>query len=400
MKPFIWLAIILSIPISSFAQNLVVLSLNGQLYQLDVQTCNLDSFVNTNPTLTDISYGPDGQLYGIRAGGEVLQIDTINGTTELIHEFDATGFNGLTISWEGLIYASNSFGEIHAYDPSSGIQDSLVSLNYPSGGDLTFLAGYLYYVGTGEEIIRIDLNDLENPVLEINESIAGTVLGLSSIITNCTDANIYALLSDISPIGSKLYQLDFSESDFNLICELDIPIDGSTYKQEYYGSIAELWPYQIASLQIDTAQCGQSDGTVSINLNNNFTESMYSLNDGPLQSNNTFTGLSEGEYSLIASNDIACSDTLMLDFPCNNLSSLELTQSKSVVSIYPNPTFSNIYISGLDQFEAFEIFHSSGLSMEAPYVFEHGNIAIDLSAFEAGLYYIKIKNLVHTILKK
>jgi len=88
------------------AQVIYVNTVDDQLYRLDINTCNYQFLTNVNNEVFDITFHPNGNLYGISGKGRFFQIDTVQGYTTLVHKFDGQYYNSLTASADGVIYTT------------------------------------------------------------------------------------------------------------------------------------------------------------------------------------------------------------------------------------------------------------------------------------------------------
>ena len=58
-------------------------SIENNLYTLDVETCEINLISNVDKTILDISFHPNGMLYGISGDGKLYEINPNNGHTNI-----------------------------------------------------------------------------------------------------------------------------------------------------------------------------------------------------------------------------------------------------------------------------------------------------------------------------
>ncbi|MEO6133222.1 MAG: hypothetical protein ABIQ02_15375, partial [Saprospiraceae bacterium] len=108
---------------------------NGFIYRLNIVTCQYTSVTLVDRGLTDISFNPDGTLYGISTPGGLYKIDTLTGNTTFIYQFGSTQkFNSLTTSADGILYSTGDQGRLYTYNNTTGIGNFLGLIGYNAAG--------------------------------------------------------------------------------------------------------------------------------------------------------------------------------------------------------------------------------------------------------------------------
>jgi hypothetical protein len=80
---------------------------------------------------------------------------------------------------------------------------------------------------------------------------------------------------------------------------------------------------------------------------------------------------------------------------------LEEENTNNEITIFPNPTNSNLNILNPDNFEEFKIINSIGQLIKSDYVKSDNNlISIDVSNLSNGVYFISFEKDSKTVVKK
>ena len=101
------------------AQVIYLLNENNGLERLNVKTCQAQLVSQIFYNLTDITFHPDGTLYGIDWLGIIVELDTITGSVTPVASLIGEGFNSLTAAADGIIYATGHGGEIWSFNKST-----------------------------------------------------------------------------------------------------------------------------------------------------------------------------------------------------------------------------------------------------------------------------------------
>ena len=283
-------------------QVIYVSSSNNAIYRLNLDDCSYIFVAQVDRQVYDLSFHPDGSLYGISGNGTFYRIDINTGSTTILHMFGGQIFNSLTIGADGLVYTIGNDGELWTYDLTTDTAIFLGAIGYGATGDLTFYKGQLYAAVTGDRIVRINLSMVQNSSVIINDNIQGNILGIVSDVVDCTEINCYAITNGMSDI----YLINFMDNSLQLVCELNITVGGGASTSEFLASS----PLEIDTSLITNPNCRNENGAVTIEVDGGSGSYTYSLNDGPFQVSNSFTGLSSGMYTVIVQDQLGCEDTI------------------------------------------------------------------------------------------
>lgn len=123
-------------------------------------------------------------------------------------------------------------------------------------------------------------------------------------------------------------------------------------------------------------------------LSSNTTNNMFV--SGPIDVNDTFTDLENGEYVIMGYSPTTNQRTLTSNIVVIDSSLSVSTQEINGLIIYPNPTTDFITISNLYKTEIIIIFNSLGQKVREIKIQNNENI--DVSKLNKGVYYLKIGN--------
>ena len=286
-------------------QVIYVSSSNNAIYRLNLDDCTYTFVTQVDRQVYDLSFHPDGSLYGISGNGTFFRIDINTGATTILHMFGGQIFNSLTIGADGLVYTIGNDGELWTFDLTNNNATYLGAIGYGATGDLTFYKGQLYAAVTGDRIVRINLAMVQNSSVIINDNIPGNILGIVSDVVDCTEINCYAITNG----NSGIYQINFTDHSLQLVCQLNVTVGGGASTSEFLASS----PLEIDTSFITDPNCKNEDGSVSVEAIGGSGSYTYSLNGGPFQSSGVFTGLSSGMYTVIVEDIIGCQDTITED---------------------------------------------------------------------------------------
>lgn len=302
MKSLFTLFFTLTCTFSIIAQEIYISSTDDKLYRLDINNCSYDFIVDVQSEVYDISFHPNGNLYGISGNGNFYEIDTLTGATSIIHDFDGQSFNSLTIAADNLVYTIGSQGELWSYNIANGNEIYLGDIGYSATGDLTFFDGNLYAAATGDRIVRIDLETPSNSSVVIDANVSGGlfggIYGIVSFAEDCDDVNAYAITNG----DSEIYQIDFTTNSLQLICELDIEAGGGASTFEFFASALIV----VENIDIQNSNCDLNNGVIAIDANGGTGSISYSIDGMNFQASGIFDNLPNGSYTLIISDSNGC----------------------------------------------------------------------------------------------
>lgn len=297
------------------AQVMYVSTFDNSLYRLDVNTCIYDSLTKIQAQISDITFHPNGDLYGISGNGVFYKIDTLSGGVSQIHDFDGQNFNSLTTAGNGLIYTTGFSGFLWSYDIMNSNEVYYGQINFQASGDLTFYNGELYVAVVGDKIARVDFNDLSNSSIIIDQDVPGDIFGIVSYAEDCSNVNTYAITNE----DSKIYQIDFTNNTLNFICQLGIEIWGGASSFEFFASD----PIVIQVLTKTDPLCNLFNGEIAIAAVGGIGMISYSINGSDFQESGSFINLNEGLYTISIQDENGCIITEEVEL--NAMNSPEIT---------------------------------------------------------------------------
>lgn len=176
----------------------------------------------------DLAYSPDGTLYGLLVGVNLVEIQLTNppnvvnlGVDILSSTFFS--FNAMICSADNILYLADSHpsnGTLLAYDLNDGSLSNLGTMNFASAGDLAYNGGDLYLASLQGDLIAVDL---ENPaeselVTAIGENLnLQDIFGIVTTSSTCTETITYA------SAGNTLYAIDIETGAATESCSIDSP---------------------------------------------------------------------------------------------------------------------------------------------------------------------------------
>lgn len=273
---------------------------NFFIYRLNIVTCIYTPVVKVDRGLNDISFHPDGTLYGISAAGGLYEIDTLSGKTTFIYQFgSAQSYNSLTSSADGILYSTGDQGRLYSYNKATGIGTYLGLIGYNATGDLTFYKGKLYAAAENDRIILIDITNPPNSSIAIQGNIPGKIFGIVSYASSCDSISCYA----ISNGNSVIYEINFVAKTLTPVCNLNITVGGGASTYEFYGSA----PVIYNGVGSTNPSCSNNDGSLTISVSGGIAPITYSINGIDFQLSNTFDHLPSGQYQFVAKDANGCS---------------------------------------------------------------------------------------------
>ncbi|MEM9545149.1 MAG: gliding motility-associated C-terminal domain-containing protein [Bacteroidota bacterium] len=293
-----------------YGQSIYISTLNNELYRLNINNCQVEYLTDVNRTMFDITFHPNGNLYGITGQGIFYRIDTITGNTIPIHKFEGAYYNSLTASGDGIIYTTGTHRELWSYDVSTGTSTFHGNTGLKATGDLTFFDGELYAAITGNQIALIDIDNPENSSIVIQQDISGDIFGIVSYTADCSEINTYAITNGFS----NIYQIDFEANSLNFVCGLNLEIGGGASTFEFFASA----PLIVEDVETIAPLCNLNDGSISIETSGGTGQISFSLDGINFQNQNTFTDLSGGNYVVYLQDETGCILRQEIELPVLN----------------------------------------------------------------------------------
>lgn len=215
MKKLLFVTLLI-LGLNTYAQNIFISTGSGTLYKTNPNTCT-STYIGTCPTFVDIAFLPNGKLYG-QTWSAIYEVDTNTAATTLV--MNVSSGNSLAGGSNGKLYAVSGT-TLREIDPSVPSSTVLGTVNCGSGGDLAFFDDTLYLACSGNNLLKIDINNPGASYSVGNMSISGSAWGLINASAGCTD-NPYVISS-----SGNMYTLNYLNATVGAPC--NISITGTVY---------------------------------------------------------------------------------------------------------------------------------------------------------------------------
>lgn len=399
MKNIFTLFLLLS-AINVFSQNFFISDEVGDVYSFDRQNCETELVFDGQTLFSDIAFHPNGKFYGLFSNGDLIEVDTLNGTTEVIHTFSELNINSLAISSDGIIYSMGLAGRLWSYEIATGIETDNGSTLFSAQGDLAFYNGNLY-MSAFEGLVLINFDDILNSSLVIDDELPGLAYGLVTIANDCDELEMFIIVTGLTgnpDIISALYKINFDTNSYEYICDFSKAVLGAASDLEYLASS----PLQIENIDTTKATCGLSDGTITVFSTGGFGEVKYSINGIDFENGNVFSNLSAGVYTISILDESGCIKTQSVGLECDGImqSISPLSNAELIFQLYPNPATSEIIISSKDlEINQIKIFSPSMKEMSVDIQFSNNNATINITKLPKGMYYVIVDGYFKKFIK-
>jgi gliding motility-associated-like protein len=286
-------------------QEFTIIAENQNLYSVDIGACEVNFLASISPpsvSFADITYTPDGQLWGISTDGRLFRVNPNTGTTILMTIIPQGGFSfytSLVADQNGLIYTVGSNGNVYTYDPATDTTTFLGQSDYGSAGDLTFVNGQLVMAGNSNQMIEIDLDNPENSSPILNFNVGGSIFGVVTFVEDCENTVTYA--SNDSGQGT-IFAIDFDNGQLTPVCNAGVVIYGAASELEFLAAA----PLELEAVQTVAADCADPVGSITVEVSGGNGGLMYSLDGQAFQSSNVFNGLLPGIYTILVEDSFGC----------------------------------------------------------------------------------------------
>lgn len=290
---------------SAPAQDFTIIAENQNLYTVDIDACEVTFLSSISPSsvsFSDITYTPDGQLWGISTNGNLYRVSPNTGAAILMTTIPQGGlafYTSLVADQNGLIYTVGSNGFVYTYNPATGATAFLGQCDYGSAGDLTFVNGQLVMAGTSNQMIEIDLDNPENSMPILNFSVGGSIFGVVTFVEDCQNTVTYA--SNDSSLGT-IFSIDFDNGGLTPVCDAGVVIYGAASELEFLAAA----PLELEMVQTEPTSCAEPAGSITVEVSGGNGGLMYSLDGLSFQSSNVFTNLLPGDYTVFAEDSFGC----------------------------------------------------------------------------------------------
>ncbi len=311
--------------IGLFGQAEIFLStLDNRLYRLNLDDCSYELVADMPISTTDISFHPNGNLYGLTGSGMLYEIDLANDNAILLHSFQSSSaqlYTSLTISASGIFYACGLAGDLYSYDLVTDIGTFLGNVGWGAEGDLTFFNGELYMAAEDDNIVLVDIDNPGNSSIAINGNVPGRIFGVVSYAASCEDISVYALTNN----SASVYEVNFEDNSLDLFCSIPLQVSGGASTFEFLGSN----PVFIDEVTVDGFNCGAADGIIGVTASGGVGALSYSLDGENYQLSNTFTNLPLQEYIVYVADEVGCvrTETVMTNANVPVIEELRITNT-------------------------------------------------------------------------
>jgi gliding motility-associated-like protein len=304
-----------------FSQDFLLVRSNRDLVEVNTIGCTTNFLCNVqspgNTSVGDMTFTPDGKLWGLGTDATLFTINTNNCSTNLLTIFPNAGeiFTAMVADASGLIYVADEQGDLYTYDPATDNTVYLGNAGIGAAGDLTFYEGRLIMATTANTMVEILLDDPTNPEFILSFNVNNSIFGIVTYAEDCNKTVTYATSG-----GGELYEIDFTTNTLSFVCNLGNSSFGAASAQEFLA--ANL--LEIVEINVTDAECGATNGSVEIIANSSSSNIQYSLDGTNYQSSNIFTDLAPGIYPVFLLDDNDCIDQSSFEIVEDNIPVIDL----------------------------------------------------------------------------
>lgn len=329
-----------STPILLPAQEIFLSTLDHRLFQLDLNDCTYQQVGNVPAGSTDICFHPNTYLYSISTTGRLFQVNIATGAGTLVHAFESNSsqlYTSLTADANGVFYACGLGGKLWSYNLATNTGTYLGNVGYAAEGDLTFYNGQLYMAASGDDIVRVDINNPANSSIAVDGNVPGRIFGIVSHAATCDSVASYAFTDN----AANIYRVDYENATLVPFCSIPLAVSGGASMFEYLGSN----PINIDELNINGFDCNASSGSISVEASGGIGTLSYALNTQNYQTNPSFSNLPVNNYTLFVQDEVGCivSEVVELGFSFPAIESIGITPATCNES---NGSFSLVVAGG------------------------------------------------------
>ena len=186
------------LPIISFSQDFVFVTADRDLLAVNLSSCSTTLLCTVqSPSFTaigDLTYTPDGTLWGVGVNATLFTIDPNTGETNFVTTFPNGGelFTAMVADAAGILYIADEQGDLFTYDPATNTTDYLGDVGPGAAGDLTFVNGQLVMATINNTMIGINLDDPTNPEFILNFNVNNSIFGIVTFAEDCINTITYA----------------------------------------------------------------------------------------------------------------------------------------------------------------------------------------------------------------
>ncbi len=303
-RSIIFLLCLVGLGGSVYPQDLVINTRNS-LHTIDVNSCETSLITSLGDPYYDISFHPNGKLYGVASGGLVYEIDLATGEGVLSFSFVPAFYNSLTVDDDGTFYSYDSGGAIWTYKLGEPAPVLVGKTGFTPSGDLTFFREELYAAVHNNRIIRIDLDAPLNSEVVVDENLPSLLTGIVLLAETCDEVTMYGITADEPDIPGQeaaLYRIDVDNGTYEKACRLGIDAYGGASTREFLGSST---PIEVTEINANYQNC-QEQGTIEITVTGGTGDYTFQHFDGPPQATGTFRNLLLGVHKITVTDEKGC----------------------------------------------------------------------------------------------
>jgi len=201
------------------AQIIYINDLSGNLFGLDMATCNT-TFIANGPAYNDMAVGANGLIYGLFSF-DIWEINPVSGVSTLVGTIPSFNFavTGLEYGPNGMIYIIGA--EVWELNPANGniVNNGSLPSNWYCVGDLVYYQGQYYatvYVGAADHLAIIDVDNPANSTLLTTLPTSFLVGGAA--VHNETCPKMYWFDSPSLFDPSEVWEFDINTQTWTPVC--------------------------------------------------------------------------------------------------------------------------------------------------------------------------------------
>jgi gliding motility-associated-like protein len=222
------------------AQSFFVCDNKGNIGKVNIANCTYKSIPLNNSVIffADITFHPNGKLYGYLLG-DIYEIDTIpNSTPRIIAHSDSISASSLTTDKNGIIYGAGI--KLWSYNVATNkfrIHGDMIADNelIEAAGDLTFYNSNLYVSSNKNKMIQLNIEDPTKSTTFLTFNSQDTVLGIMSY-KDCGRVRTFATTNDSN---ARVLEIDWKTKTTKPVCNLPVIIFGAASEYEFLASASD-----------------------------------------------------------------------------------------------------------------------------------------------------------------
>lgn len=285
----------------SFAQ-LIYFNSGLKIYSFGPSNCFSSLVIKAQRGFSDIAFDRNGNLYGCSTDLNRVYLST--GSVSKIADIGGV-LNGMTISYEGIIYMGDASGELISYNLNTGILTNHGNMGFGCAGDLTFYKGELYMTAFDFQIIKVNIEHPELSELVMSYTASSEILGIVSDYRGCGDTRVYGMTGG----NSEVFSIDFDNMTVDLVCQIALDVLGGASTTEFLASI----PVSLGSPIVVQPDCKSLTGSVSFPSSSGIGTLEFRLGSNAWQTETDFNNLNAGTYSFYLRDEDGCMDSLQIE---------------------------------------------------------------------------------------